>query len=58
MFSHFDGVVSEKQAGSLVIDCGGVGHAFRRARSGRAHEGVRAFERAGGRDGAVWLCHA
>ena len=24
MFSHFDGVVSEKQAGSLVIDCGGV----------------------------------
>ena len=26
MFSHFDGVVSEKQAGSLVIDCGGVGY--------------------------------
>ena len=26
MFSHFEGVVSEKQAGSLVIDCGGVGY--------------------------------
>ena len=26
MFSHFDGTVAEKQPGSIVLDCGGVGY--------------------------------